>query len=46
MTKFGELLFKRYIQKYTVSNTNTHHDMTDLMRLLEIQKLEYPENGT
>ena len=26
----NELWFKKYIQKYTVSCTNTHHDITDL----------------
>ena len=26
-----ELWFKRYIQKWTVSCTNTHHDVTDLL---------------
>ena len=29
--RVNELKFKRYIQKYTVSRTNTHHDVTDLV---------------
>ena len=31
---------------HPVSCTNTHHDVTDLMGWLKIQKLEYLENRT
>ena len=38
--------FKRYIQKYTISCTDTHHDVTDLVNhgWLKNQELEYFEN--